>query len=205
MNYQNQTIDRGEKKSPTPTLKAIPAEFNGITYRSKNEARWAAFFHHLGISAIYEDEGFSMVRADGTMARYLPDFHVPHQDKFPRDIYFEIKPSVSGLIIIDDCDKRKIEDISKFKIISVLGSIHDYEHELFHYGRSGYDIYGPNTCDNFHLFCQCIFCGAFGFEYLGRSERIKCCSMNDGGKHYNERSDEILSALNYSKSLRFWK
>ncbi len=53
----------------TTNIKAIPAAFKGVQYRSRLEARWAVFFDALGISFQYEAEGFDF---DGV--RYLPDF-----------------------------------------------------------------------------------------------------------------------------------
>jgi len=182
-------------------LVAMPAEFDGIKYRSRNEARWAIFFKELGIIFAYEDEGFDL----GAGIRYLPDFHIPLQDNFKRDMYFEIKPSASGLIIVDESDRKKIEALSNHVFISVIGSVHDYSINLNLFGISGYDFAGPNFGDCDYLFCQCKHCGAIGFEYCGRSERIDCCSKNNGWKDYNESSDEIQNALEIAKSYRFWK
>lgn len=63
------------------TINAIPTEFNGITYRSRVEARWAVFFDRMGWSAVYEQEGFNL----GSV-RYLPDFWLPEWG-----VYVEIK------------------------------------------------------------------------------------------------------------------
>ncbi len=49
-------------------------KFHGITYKSRLEARWAVFFESLGITYIYEPEGF------GSEPTYLPDFYLPQQD-----------------------------------------------------------------------------------------------------------------------------
>ncbi|NDH69529.1 MAG: hypothetical protein EBY22_16870 [Gammaproteobacteria bacterium] len=181
-------------------LVAMPAEFDGIKYRSRNEARWAVFFKELGIKFAYEEEGFDL----GGGIRYLPDFHIPIQDKFRRDMYFEIKPSASGLIIVDEQDNKKIEALSNYVFISVLGSVHDYQHKIYS-ECAGYDISGPSSGDCDYLFCQCQFCGAIGFEYLGRAERINCCGKNPYHKDYNELALCICDALEAAKSHRFWK
>jgi hypothetical protein len=50
-------------------------KFHGITYKSRQEARWAVFFESLGIPYEYEPEGF-----DWGETKYLPDFYLPQQD-----------------------------------------------------------------------------------------------------------------------------
>jgi hypothetical protein len=54
---------------------AIQTKFHGITYKSRQEARWAVFFESLGIPYEYEAEGFEL-----SVGRYLPDFYLPNQD-----------------------------------------------------------------------------------------------------------------------------
>lgn len=53
-------------------IKAIPTKYNGYTFRSRQEARWAVFFDHLGIEYEYEKEGFDL-----PCGYYLPDFWIP--------------------------------------------------------------------------------------------------------------------------------
>lgn len=63
-------------------LKSIPTVYNGTTFRSRLEARWAYYFDLLGLKWYYEYEGF--VLNDGT--KYVPDFYIPGFG------YIEIKP-----------------------------------------------------------------------------------------------------------------
>lgn len=60
---------------------AIPTVFNGIEYRSRLEARWAAFMHNIGWEHTYEP-----FDGDG----YIPDFIV-HGN---RPLFIEVKPAV---------------------------------------------------------------------------------------------------------------
>lgn len=70
------------------TFKSLPTEFQGISYRSRAEARWAVFFTTHRIPFDYEAEGFEM----GGM-RYLPDFWLPIGK-----VWFEVKPDApSGI------------------------------------------------------------------------------------------------------------
>ena len=56
----------------------LPTRYGGILYRSRTEARWAVFFDHLGINALYEPEGYDL----GNGIWYLPDFLLPDLDLF---------------------------------------------------------------------------------------------------------------------------
>jgi hypothetical protein len=53
-------------------IKPIPTTWNGVTYRSRTEARWAVFLAALPIQAEYEAETYSL-----PSGLYLPDFWVP--------------------------------------------------------------------------------------------------------------------------------
>src|SRR5690606_22003387 len=65
-------------------IEAIPTGFNGITYRSRAEAKWAWFFDKCRIPVQYEPEGFKT-----EAGWYLPDFQLMEA---PRPTYFEVKP-----------------------------------------------------------------------------------------------------------------
>jgi hypothetical protein len=65
----------------TAALVPIETVFDGHRFRSRTEARWAVFFHHMGWKYGYEQEGFNL---DGL--NYLPDFWLPEIG-----CWFEIK------------------------------------------------------------------------------------------------------------------
>lgn len=70
-------------------IKALPAEHDGVWYRSRTEARWAVFFTYLyrhGLDSVfdYEPQGFT---TDGTS--YLPDFLLASQS-----LIAEVKPDL---------------------------------------------------------------------------------------------------------------
>lgn len=71
-------------------IKAIETQYAGITFRSRLEARWAVVFDKLGITWVYEHEGY-----ETPFGKYVPDFWLP--DVYMRDdkhkgVYFEVKP-----------------------------------------------------------------------------------------------------------------
>lgn len=64
-----------QKDEPTvmnEKIKAIPTFYKGYHFRSRLEAKWACFFDAVGISWLYEPEGFEL-----PSGRYLPDFWLP--------------------------------------------------------------------------------------------------------------------------------
>lgn len=70
--------------APPYTGPVIPTWYDHTLFRSRTEARWAKFFHELGVPYEYETEGFM---PEGVW--YLPDFIV-----FPATgpLWAEVKP-----------------------------------------------------------------------------------------------------------------
>jgi hypothetical protein len=193
------------------TIKAIETEFNGVKYRSRNEARWGIFLGCLGIEFEYEPEGYEIKIGDETI-RYLPDFFIQKQTVFDKNLYLEIKPS-SDDIIISEYDKSKIDAFSEHKAIAVLGSLRNYRDDLCSGDGSiaweKYGLHGPFGSDYGFLFCQCVQCGCYGFEFNGRSARLDCCEDNRNNqtehKKYNCCPPTIWCALENALNHRFWK
>jgi hypothetical protein len=77
---------------------AIPTEYNGVQFRSRLEARWAAFFDLCGWSWAYEP-------AD--LPGWIPDFRLgpPRVDA----LYLEVKPASS----VDPAVYKKINDSAR--------------------------------------------------------------------------------------------
>lgn len=68
-------------------MKPIKTFCNGYEMKSRLEARWACFFTAMGLSWIYEPEGFDT----GDLGWYLPDFYLEELK-----LYVEIKPKLSS-------------------------------------------------------------------------------------------------------------
>ena len=207
------------------TIQAIETTYEGIKYRSRNEARWGVFFSCLGLDFEYEPEGYEIIH-NNKKIRYAPDFLIRKQHEFDQNLYVEIKPSANKEIIITKDDEAKVFAFGRHEPITTLGSVGDYMNEIGCPSGSNYEYLSPYSkdfnplcedhtdangkeieisCDCGYLFCQCIYCGCFGFQYFGRSERINCCNENTDHKLYNFNSKMILSALQDAKSYRFWK
>lgn len=57
-------------------IRAIPTQYNGYTFRSRLEARWAVYLDSQYIKWEYEKEGYDL----GSLGWYLPDFWFPQVD-----------------------------------------------------------------------------------------------------------------------------
>jgi hypothetical protein len=64
------------------TVEAIETNYDGTTYRSRTEARWALLFDLAGIEFQYEPEGYKL-----HSGWYVPDFKI-----LAWDCFFEVKP-----------------------------------------------------------------------------------------------------------------
>lgn len=65
------------------TIAAIPTVYNGVQYRSRLEARWAAFFDLLGWRHTYEPYD---------MGAWSPDFLVRLNAEYGASVLIEVKP-----------------------------------------------------------------------------------------------------------------
>lgn len=94
----------------TNEIKAIQTEYRGITYRSRTEARWAAFFDEIRLPFAYEPEGIDL---DGDW--YLPDFWLPVPG-----LWFEVKgtaPTPREMRVV-----RKLADASRSLVVIAVGT-----------------------------------------------------------------------------------
>ncbi len=66
-----------------PTIKAIPTTYNGVRFRSRLEAKWAAVFDLIKWPWTYEPF---------ELDNYIPDFVIPFEDG--TDVLVEIKPYI---------------------------------------------------------------------------------------------------------------
>ena len=73
-------------------------EFQGITYRSRTEARWAAFFSTLNLDFRYEPTLMSLSNGE----RYLPDFFIKEFEA-----WFEVKPENEDIVLAEASKARQ--------------------------------------------------------------------------------------------------
>lgn len=100
---------------------SLPTLYNGITFRSRTEARWAVLFDNLELSWEYEPQGYNL---DGDL--YLPDFRLTD---FP--LWVEVKPDeTSG----EECSSfAKMCDHTKTKGFIAYGQPEEYKENILLY------------------------------------------------------------------------
>ena len=78
--------ERMTRREALHMARVLPSVYRGTLYRSRAEARWAAFFDFLHLPVDYEYEGWATGRE-----AYLPDFLLAGQA-----LWAEVKPSIDA-------------------------------------------------------------------------------------------------------------
>lgn len=187
----------------------IQTTYKGYRFRSRLEARWAVFFDALGVPWEYEPEGFVLPSG----AHYLPDFRVM-LDGHP--YWFEIKPG-------DEAENAKFTEFMHASpqgyVGAVLNDIPDPVLVQDSFGNEYYPDRSRNpdrpfvlwsgevdAGDNYYRFCVCAGCGVVGFQFEGRSARLRCkCPCLDGHGDKDRTADHprIIAAFAKARSARF--
>lgn len=166
-------------------LRAIPTWYLGQRYRSRLEARWAVFFHTLGIVADYECQGFD---TDGT--GYLPDFLLPGQS-----LIAEVKP---GFDADPDGVRRWIDLVeARGKERGVLlTEMHDGPMPLLLIGPDGH---GGRWEDDRATWLTC----PHGYHYdVQPYPEVGCAHCPSEGDYWRD-GDRIAAAYIAARNYRF--
>jgi len=202
------------------TIAAIQTQYNGVLFRSRLEARWAVFFDTLPIKYSYEPQGYSLPSGN-----YLPDFYIPNQPRFKHKnngLFVEVKG------VATDKSHNVLDELAMHTGIDcvMVGDIpygddnqEDWlpessfrpalDKEWMVVSRYDDGRIGPVVgSDNPYVWCQCPFCGMFGFEFDGRSSRIGCgcrqhISIRNGDKTYSSATPDLLEAYITARRERF--
>jgi hypothetical protein len=182
-------------------LRPIETTYRGCRFRSRLEARWAVFFQALNLPWEHEPQGFVL----STGAWYLPDFRVRLADG---PLWAEVKPTGSDITAFDQFmrDHNKSDDYKEIRG-TVLHEVPDPDALVEDpYGAVGaFEVWygGIGCCDTDHQFCICEKCDAVGFEYQGRSARIRCGCPKDGDNDSTPDHPRIVKAYAAARSARF--
>lgn len=174
-------------------MKSIPTEFNGITFRSRTEARWAIFMRNLGVKYDYEAEGYDL---DGL--HYLPDFWLPDLKAF-----LEIKPEAPNNQEMERA--LRLANYTKRKIFIQSGS--PRLPDLADASDSMRCIFPGESEDVPYWWCECLKCGKIGIEFRGRTDRLDCvCNrdINRDDRCYGFDTARLLVAYDTAKAYQFW-
>ena len=169
-------------------LRPIETLYRGYRFRSRLEARWAVFFQTLGMRWEYEPEGFKL----STGEWYLPDFRVWFVNE---PWWCEVKPPGGDVTLFE----QFMEDIPAHG--AVLREIPDPNDPQDWFPEQGYF---ETDSDCFYQFCICLHCGAVGFEFEGRSDRMPCCGdPAKQGRGHTFDHPRILAAYAAARAARF--
>lgn len=103
-------------------MKAIETVYLGMRYRSRLEARWAAYFDLMGFKFHYEMEGYDL----GDAGWYLPDFFFPKVK-----MWAEVKP-----VEFSAEEGRKVDALAKFTgypVLKLIGPPEKKSYDAVHY------------------------------------------------------------------------
>ena len=174
-------------------MKAIQTEYNGLKFRSRLEARWAYLFDLLDIKYEYEKEGYEL-----PSGRYLPDFWLP-QLKCWVEIKGETPNKTEEALAYD------LADGSGYIVYMCWGEMPTGENVG---SDSAYAYMPTEGWDNCYKLCVCLNCGAIGFEFDGRSDRLpckqdKCIRSSHGDKGYTYDHPRLEDAYRKARQARF--
>jgi len=209
-------IARSNLLSAGSCLGVVPVKYNGTSYRSTTEARWAVFFDAMQIPYQYEYETYDL----GDGGWYLPDFWLPVQNCF-----IEIKGKKPTK---DEEDKaRNLAAVTHNKVYIFFGLLKPVHFQDCDgaYGYFPFFIDGTNDWDvhwdNGQEWTACPLCGSVDITYLGKCcGRMQCC---EGDRNYeNDKSgyigrvhdvektgmsprSRLLDKLSFAASYRFYR
>lgn len=171
-------------------MKAIETTYAGIDFRSRLEARWAAFFDRIGWTWTYEP-------FDGDY--YIPDFLIDGD----RPMLVEVRPAVT---------RAEYEaQISTVKVPDWEGDVLILGASPFPRMRSGWALpagllgewpdllevapeagQNPRWWGNAEWRC-CLFCGAVAVMHEIQSYACRPCGHHDGDGYCGEPDDRLLN------------
>lgn len=194
-------------------IRAIETAYDGRLFRSRAEARWAAFFKALGLVYEYEPEGMRLPDGRG----YLVDFRITLTSLYgPAPVFFEVK----GDLAQDDGKLAAMFDALPADTKSraaVLPAIETYRASICRPFESpavlrwrSFD-HGNGVATWRGAFTVCEGCGEVGFEPDGRTAHMACCwnpadpdaECNGLWRDMNYGASPIISAIERALSERF--
>lgn len=200
--------------------KGIPTEYNGIRFRSRLEATWAAFFDLMGWRWVYEPTDLN---------GYIPDFFLRCHANYGSNVVVEVKPASSEAEFLDAIGKIKDGGWCGSYVVVGLGlmSSADFSGDVLQYpshdpivgvgniidlvdqeawNKEKAKLGGRQTTvwdakpDTIHI-SGCGVCGAITpFDF---PECLFCTARFDGGTRYD--AGLIESAFSTAKNRTQWK
>lgn len=172
-------------------LRAVRTAYGPRFYRSKTEARWAAFFDSIGVRFQYEPTKFNL-----GYCRYVPDFYLPDLGT-----WIEVKAENYG-----DAQLRKVRLVAEqtHERAFLFGAYDFAQPEGQKYGY-GY-IWKPRRLlygGNMFAWGICPECDKPDIAEIGRADEMRCpCFTFDKGETvYADESNRLMRAYRHVATL----
>lgn len=171
----------------------IPTTYQGVQFRSRTEARWAAFFDAIKLPWQYEPEGFER---DGM--RYLPDFWLPRILNRGRDqggCFFEVKPAAPTA---DELTKARMiaYGTGKFVVLAASSPItaaDEHLHEIVRMPDQDWEDEGLK-------FGACDFCDRIDIGFYASDEPHCVCRIGA----LSAQTDRLVRARSEFQNFARW-
>ena len=165
----------------------IPTYYEGVTYRSRLEARWAVFFEHLDFAFEYECQSLS---DDKGRDLYVPDFTIfdgIKNHEWVQHFFIEVKPLPPSKQYLDYIMSLPID--GSIELFIVVG-------EPSFWQPDGYWLVSQGTHHTWQKgfkMIQCRYCSRYNPSYLRSNWDCEC----------NDRKGAEKPAQRIAKNYRF--
>jgi len=183
-------------------IKAVPTVYAGVQFRSRLEARWAAFFDGLGWKWMYEP---------AELNGWIPDFRL----ELCAPVWVEVKPEYS----IEDLEQytSKLDEAGCNEEILLVGATPLLKSKFYDDAlgllRESPDFGWLKQWDE-ALWMGCVWldetlkntCGKVGFYHSIGSFRGRVCGHHDGDHHLGGLPDGLIERLwNDAGNVTQWR
>jgi hypothetical protein len=185
-----------------PTRSAIPTTYRGTNFRSRLEARWAAFFDLVGWRVVYEV---------GEGDRYLPDFLVLGDWPF----FVEVGPCVTRSEYAAksrDAD-RSASQLGRDVLVVGVSPVAWREPDPLEHAAAG--LFGELLRDpedgsvldwSAGMWGRCFTCRAVGVVHDYQTFALRPCGHHQGGSWGDHiRSDELEALWRHAGNDTQWQ
>lgn len=173
-------------------LTPIKTVYNGYLFKSKLEAKWAAFFDSMGIAFEYEPDAFAVNGGWYTPDFYVPELYIGNTDV--RGAYVEIKP-ISWEFDMDYYKKMSAALRNK-NLVLFAGEPYDFAIPYWESQGHAYRVC-PEWAKHQAL-AYCEDCNDLGLQYLEESR--KCCPYCDSMRN----GQTVFSAAVAARQKKFF-
>jgi len=174
------------------SIPSIPTLYNGIQFRSRLEATWAAFFDLIGWSGLWEYEPIDF---NG----YIPDFVL----KFKEPLFVEIKPALTVSELVPAVNKALESGCPNILALMAFPAPSSCWNMYADIGK----IYDSGSCsDDLAVLIACNSCGMnTPISHYG-SWACRVCGKGGGDHHMDHLPFSVI--FDYwatAKNITQWK